>query len=63
MFICLCYGITDTQIRQAAENGVTDVRALKEQLGAGGQCGKCVRMSRDIIREVHESQTEYYEVA
>ena len=49
MYVCLCRGITDSQIRKAVQAGKTEFRQLKQSLDVGTQCGKCVRMTMEII--------------
>ncbi|MFC3120578.1 (2Fe-2S)-binding protein [Agaribacter flavus] len=50
MFVCMCYGITDSQIEKAVrEDGIGNMRELKAKLGLGSQCGSCVEMAQDII--------------
>jgi len=51
MYVCLCTGVTDRDIRAAAENGVTTVRQLGRELGVGRQCGRCAATAREILRE------------
>lgn len=53
MFVCLCHGITDKQIESAArEQGVGNVRELKQILPLGSACGTCVQMAQSIINDV-----------
>ncbi|MDM5092765.1 MULTISPECIES: bacterioferritin-associated ferredoxin [Aeromonas] len=68
MYVCLCRGITDNQIRKAVQAGKTEFRQLKQSLEVGAQCGKCVRMAMEIIAtEIDKMESEqvplYYEVA
>ncbi|AUY09401.1 hypothetical protein C3F36_07425 [Aeromonas sp. ASNIH2] len=68
MYVCLCRGITDNQIRKAVQAGKTEFRQLKQSLEVGAQCGKCVRMAMEIIAtEIDKMRSEqaplYYEVA
>lgn len=50
MFVCLCHGITDTQIEHVVRTqGVGNIRELKSALGVGSQCGSCIDMAQDII--------------
>ena len=51
MYVCLCHGVTDREIREAAENGVSSMRQLGKELGVGSQCGRCACMAREILRE------------
>jgi len=50
MFVCLCHGITDTQIENIVRTeGVGNMRELKNALGVGSQCGSCINMAQNII--------------
>ena len=49
MFVCICHGITDSTIREAAENGVTSVSELTMRTGAGSTCGSCMDMAADLL--------------
>ncbi|MFT6276087.1 MAG: bacterioferritin-associated ferredoxin, partial [Halioglobus sp.] len=41
MYVCICKGITDTQIRAAVEDGASSLREVRNTLGVASQCGKC----------------------
>jgi len=49
MYVCLCKGITDGQIRAAVENGAS-IRDIRDQLGVMTECGKCACLTRDIVK-------------
>lgn len=51
MYVCLCKGVTDSQIRSAVEEGASNLKAVRRQLGVSSQCGKCACDAKDIIRE------------
>lgn len=51
MYVCLCKGVTDKQIRQAVDNGVDSMRQLNRCLGVGSQCGKCGKHAKEVLRE------------
>jgi len=52
MFVCVCNAISDKAIRKAVEqDGVGNVRELRELLGVGNQCGKCTRVAQQIVDE------------
>ncbi|MDY6842310.1 MAG: bacterioferritin-associated ferredoxin [Pseudomonadota bacterium] len=51
MYVCLCHGVTDREIREAAENGVSSMHQLGQELGVGTQCGRCACTAREILRE------------
>ena len=51
MYVCICKGITDTQIRAAVEDGASSMRDVRKTLGVASQCGKCSILTREILRE------------
>ncbi|MFL1405555.1 bacterioferritin-associated ferredoxin [Marinobacter sp. M1N3S26] len=55
MYVCLCTGVTDREIREAAENGISSMRQLGKELGVGRQCGRCACTAREILRESRSS--------
>lgn len=52
MYICICRGITDHQIRRAISEGACgNYREVRETLGVAGQCGKCACATKQIVQE------------
>jgi bacterioferritin-associated ferredoxin len=51
MFVCLCSGVTDRQIRAAASAGADTLKQLREQMAVGAQCGKCLVHAAAVLRE------------
>jgi bacterioferritin-associated ferredoxin len=51
MYVCVCNGITDKQIRRAARNGVSTLYELRGALGVATGCGTCARTAEDILDE------------
>ncbi|SDZ90701.1 bacterioferritin-associated ferredoxin [Microbulbifer marinus] len=51
MYVCICKGITDRQIKEAVYDGSTSVKALRRQLGVSSQCGRCAELTQEIIDE------------
>ena len=51
MFVCLCSGITDHQIRAAAASGCDTLKQLRDQLEVGTNCGKCLVHAAAVLRE------------
>ncbi len=60
MYVCLCRGVTDNDIRRLVRTeGVCSMRELSRELGVATQCGKCGRCARDVLREaVNEVRKE-----
>jgi bacterioferritin-associated ferredoxin len=58
MYICLCNGLTDRDLRNSAEGGCS-VAMVYRALGCEPQCGKCVPFVRQMLRETaSEAQME-----
>ena len=51
MYVCLCRGITDQDIKDAMQNGAESIRDVREMLDLGTCCGRCVPEAKTIISE------------
>ena len=58
MYICICHGITDGQIRHCAASGACCLDDLQRELGVATQCGRCGDVAKGILEEVHTSLPE-----
>jgi len=50
MYVCLCNGLTDRDLRNSAD-GSCSVAMVYRSLGCEPQCGKCVPFVRQMLRE------------
>ena len=57
MYVCICNGVTDKDIRQAAEAGVRTVAELTMRTGAGANCGSCLDMAADLLAAARPRDT------
>jgi bacterioferritin-associated ferredoxin len=53
MYVCLCNGYRDAEIREVAESGVRCVREVYFTLGNGPCCGTCLGHAQGIVDSVH----------
>ncbi len=51
MIICLCEGVTDRDVRDAARRGAANLDDLVQTCRAGGDCGQCRADLRRLLRE------------
>ena len=51
MYVCLCRGITDQDIKDAVANGAESYREIRDLLDLGTCCGRCVPEARAIISD------------
>lgn len=55
MFVCLCNGHRDSEIRQAAQAGLTCARQIYRQLGKPVRCGRCLEFAAGVIADARAS--------
>ena len=51
MIVCLCYGISDSQIKKIIKDGATNVETIQKKCPAGQSCGSCVQFLNELINE------------
>ncbi|KLV09775.1 MULTISPECIES: (2Fe-2S)-binding protein [Photobacterium] len=52
MYVCLCHGISDKKIiKLTQQEGITDIRGIRQVTPLGSQCGKCIRQAKTIIEQ------------
>lgn len=52
MYVCVCKGITDRQIKSAIDSGANSLGKLRKALGVASQCGKCSMMTLELLESV-----------
>lgn len=57
MYVCLCNGYRDQEIREAAESGLRCVVEVDLTLGNGPYCSGCLDFAQDIVDSVHDGET------
>jgi len=53
MYVCLCKGITESQVQQAINNGA-DYKTLREDLGLASDCGQCGNICKEMVKTSRE---------
>ena len=51
MYVCICKGVTDRDIREAASRGARTVKDLRRELGVAADCGKCASCANEVLCE------------
>lgn len=54
MYICLCNGVTQNDIRQAAAAGCRSMSELTMRTGCGATCGSCLDSAAQVLREAQQ---------
>jgi bacterioferritin-associated ferredoxin len=56
MYVCLCLGVTDHQLRETVAEGATSVEEVMYCTGAGTRCGTCRATVAAVVEEALEDQ-------
>jgi bacterioferritin-associated ferredoxin len=56
MIVCVCNNISDREIREAVDLGISSMPELHRELGVGTFCGKCVSYARQVLNEHLDSK-------
>lgn len=54
MYVCICNGVTDSAIRDAAARGVGSLEELTMRTGCGSGCGSCIDIAQEILAEARQ---------
>ncbi|WP_066951260.1 (2Fe-2S)-binding protein [Streptomyces lushanensis] len=49
MYVCSCFGITETEVKAHADAGACTPRQIASASRAGTDCGSCVRRIQSIL--------------
>ena len=55
MYVCLCVGVTDGQIRDAIYEGCCSYKDVRAATNVASQCGKCACLAKQVVRETLSS--------
>jgi bacterioferritin-associated ferredoxin len=55
MYVCICNGHRDSEIRAAAAAGFRCAREIYQHLGKPPRCGRCLDVASQIVSEVHDA--------
>jgi bacterioferritin-associated ferredoxin len=51
MYVCLCHGITDGNVREATRQGASSAREIFDRRGVQPKCRACASHFRALIEE------------
>ncbi len=56
MIVCVCNNISDREIRQAVDLGLSSMDELRSDLGVATCCGKCAAYAEEVLN-LHVERT------
>ncbi len=51
MIVCVCNNISDREIRQAVDLGLSTMAELRQDLGVATCCGKCASCAKQVLHD------------
>ena len=51
MYVCVCNGIRERQVRKAVKDGAETVGKVFKAHGCKADCAQCINCMRDVIEE------------
>ncbi len=60
MYVCICNAITEKEIHNAIDRGLSNVEDIADQLGAGACCGSCRETTRSILESRHSEDSQLW---
>ncbi len=51
MYVCLCNAVTDSDIRNAVDEGVRNLKQLRQVTDCGATCGSCNEMALEVLQQ------------
>lgn len=49
MYVCICFGVTDSQVNARIDDGARSMREIAASCRAGTDCGRCVKTICSMI--------------
>ena len=56
VYVCICNGVTDHDIRKAADAGCKSLPELTMRTGAGANCGSCLEMAAQLLGQARTTR-------
>lgn len=58
MYVCVCHGVTDSAIAQAAQEGACSLGELAQSLRVATCCGKCAELAQSLLKAADQAAPE-----
>lgn len=55
MYVCICHGVTEKDIQEAAQNGVTSLTQLQAETGCSTGCGSCADVAIQTLMAAQQT--------
>ena len=52
MYICVCRGVNEKDLKEAHEQGLDSLAKLQREMGIGTACGSCIEHTLNILKKI-----------
>lgn len=59
MYVCVCNAVTDTDIRDAVDQGSHTMKDLQQKLEVGTCCGRCARCAKNCLNQALSQESAF----
>ena len=49
MYVCVCHGVTDKDIKKAAQQGAKSLQDVQQMTGCATGCGTCAETAAEVL--------------
>lgn len=56
MYICLCKAVRESDIHDAVNDGVRNMRQLAARTGCSTNCGRCATAAADVLKDAMQER-------
>lgn len=61
MYVCICHGVSEEDIKQAIGQGANTLLHLREELKVSTCCGTCAEYAQECLeRNLHQTRADTY---
>ena len=53
MYVCICQGVTQRDIQNAVEDGLT-FSDIHKKMGVGSDCGSCNKYAKQLVKQTQQ---------
>lgn len=58
MYVCVCNAVTDSDIRNAVDEGVRNMKQLKRTTACSNTCGSCRAEAAEILQQALDEKRD-----
>ena len=51
MYVCVCNAVTESDIRSAVDDGVSNMKQLRQMTNCGVTCGSCNDLADEVLHQ------------